>query len=79
MEIGNETGGPCHDHIWIAGASAGSGDLGDSVSAKSSSLSLCGGLVDPDESHSEPLNYIWTVNLGKEHQVKCFGSGSLSQ
>lgn len=43
MEIGNETEGPRHDHIWIAGASAGPGDLGDRGSARGSSPSLCGG------------------------------------
>lgn len=43
--------------ITFAGASTGPRDLRDRSFAQSSSPSLRG-LENPDESHSEPLNYI---------------------
>lgn len=79
MEIGNETRGPTMITfgllgpqlclvIWKTVAMLG-------VQAHHSA----GGFASLDESHSKPLNYIWTVNSAREHRVKSFGRGSLSQ
>lgn len=80
MEIGNEMGGPRRDHIWIAGGLCWGLVIWEAVAPLKVQAYLSAGVSKPwREPFWTTKLYLNRVNLVREHQVKGFGSGSLSQ